>query len=212
MSDPIVVPLHSKRRARAALVQHLQHAIPAFGLAMAGLRTLSEGARGFELGLAIAEVITSALLVVAIVRHTRHSPGAPHAVSIDWVTVFAAAMLFTEAGERWLRTGHLPRPELLMAVATLVTAAVNTIVARRGGPHRLQVSSDGITIVRPRIRRQFSAAWDDITAIEIGDREAVIRTRTGSTGRINLADLQNATDVADTLRGAQARLHAAASE
>jgi len=211
MTDILSVPLRSKRRTRAAFVQHLQHGIPAFGLAMVGLHALSEGAHGFELALAIAEVVTSTVLVAAIVRHARHRH-APHQGGIDWVTGFAAAMLFTEAGERWNRSGRLFSPEMLTAVGTLVTAAVNTIASRRGGQHRLEVSADGVAIRRPLIRGRFWAAWDDITAIEISDREAVIRKRSGSQGRINLADLLNAADVVAALRNAQARLPAVASE
>jgi hypothetical protein len=210
MSDTATIPLHSKRRVRAAFAQHLQHAIPAFGLATTGLRALSAGAHGFELVLAIAEVVTSTILVAAIVRHTRHRRAGHHHGSFDWVTLFAAAMLLTEAGEKWNRTGRLWTPEALTAIATLVTAAVNTVAARRGGRYRLEVSSEGITIFRSRIRGRFQAAWNDITSIEIGDRKAVINTQSGSRGRINLADLHNAADVVSVLREAQARLPAAA--
>ena len=214
MNDTTSVPLRSKRRTRAQLMQHLQHAIPAVGLALTGGEALRSGAHGFELGLAIAEVVTSTILVIAVARHLRHPMHAEHHDGgVDWVTLFAAAMLFTEAAEKWQRSGRIWTPQTLTAVATLVTAFLSARLSRRRARRRmLTIAPDAVTLTRGRFRRNFSAPWTDITGIEIDDRDAAIRTRGGDTGRIDLADLHNAAEVVAVLRDGQARLSGAASD
>ena len=173
----VAIPLHSRRRARAGAVQHVQHAIPAAGLAVAGTQAIQAGAHGFELGLAIAAVVTSGVLIVAVARHLREPAIAPHSHGhrIGWVDIFASAMLFTEALERWRVSGRLWTPT---------------------------------TLTRGPFRRRFSARWDDVAAIDINDREALIQTLQGVHQRINLADLANAADVIAALRDARQRLRA----
>lgn len=207
MTETISVPLHSKRRQRAQLVQHLQHAIPAFGLAMGGLTALHAGVHGFEFGLAIAEVVTSTVLVVALARHLRHRHDAHGHTGIDWITIFAAAMLFTEAGEKWNHSGHWFSPQTLTAVATLVTALLSErLSARRQRRRMLHISGDEIAIARGPFRTKFSVPWHDVKAIELTDHEALIHTHTGKHERLNLKDLHNAHDVTAALHTAQARL------
>ena len=74
--DPIVVPLLSRRLNRAQAMQKINHAIPAMGLIVAGVQALKEGARGFDLALAIVEIGTSVLLVatLAAIRLRRPRP------------------------------------------------------------------------------------------------------------------------------------------
>jgi hypothetical protein len=211
MSNPVMVPFESKRRAKALAAQHIQHAIPAFGLAIVGGGALLHGAEGFELVLAIAEVMTSTALVIATARHLRHVGKPSHHHGIDWVTFIAAAMLFTEAGEKWHQTHRLFTPQMLTAVATVVTA-LPSIAARRQRRRSLHVSDTGIEIRRGPLRRRFSAAWHEIASIEVGDREALIHTTNGERGRIDLGDLHNAAHVAAALRDAQARVPAVASD
>ena len=55
-ANRVTVPLRSRRVKRVQLVQKLQHAVPAFGLLMAGVQSLTVGARGVELGLAVAGI------------------------------------------------------------------------------------------------------------------------------------------------------------
>jgi hypothetical protein len=213
MSEPVIVPFDSKRRAKALAAQHIQHAIPAFGLAIVGGSALLNGAEGFELVLAVAEVLTSTALVIAVARHLRHAGRPSHHHRIDWVTFIAAAMLFTEAGEKWHRTGRLFTPQMSTAVATVVTAlGYSRIAARRERRRMLHISDAGIEIRRGPLRRRFSAAWHEITSIDVGDREALIHTTSGTRGRIDLGDLHNAAHVATALREAQARVPAVASQ
>jgi len=208
VSETISVPLHSKRRQRAMTLQHLQHAIPAFGLAIGGIQALQAGAHGFEFGLAIAEVLTSSVLVVALARHLRHSqPSHHHRNGIDWITVFAAAMLFTEAGEKWNHSGKWFSPQTLTAVATLVTALLNErLSARRQRRRMLHISEDEIAIARGPLRPKFSVPWQEVKAIEVHEHEALIHTHAGRHERLNLKDLHNAHEVAAALRAAQHRL------
>jgi len=207
MTEPTTIPFESKRRAKVTALQHLQHAIPAYGLAMSGVQALQRGVEGLELALAIAGLVTSTALVVAIVRHLRHVGEPPHHHGIDWVTLLAAAMLFTEAGERWHRTHHWFTPEMLTALAT-VFAAIGTswITARRRRRRMLQLSDTGVEIRRGPLRRRFRAAWNEIVSIDIGEREAVIRTARGRSGRIDLADLHNASQVVSALGDARAHI------
>ena len=206
-TDTVSVPLHSKRRARADALQHLQHAIPAFGLAITGLQALAAGAHGFELGLAIAEVVTSTMLVAAAARHLRHPHSAPHQ-RIEWVTLFAATMLFTEAAEKFHATGRLWTPQTLTALATVVVAFTGR---RRQRRRMLSLSPERFIISRGPFRKKLSAPWGDIASIEIHEREALICTRDGGRRRLDLSDLENRSDVVAAMRDAQARLHAASS-
>jgi hypothetical protein len=204
----VSLPLHSKRRARADALQHLQHAIPAFGLAITGLQALAAGAHGFELVLAIAEVVTSTVLVAAAARHLRHPHSALGHQRIEWVTLFAAAMLFTEAAEKFHATGRLWTPQTLTALATVVVAFTGK---RRQRRRMLSISPERLVISRGRFRKKLSAPWEDIASIEIHEREALIYTRDGGRRRLDLSDLENRSDVVAAMRDAQARLHAASS-
>jgi hypothetical protein len=55
----VVVPLHSRRLRRALILQKLNHAVPTVGLVFSGVQALQHGARGFELALALTEIVTS---------------------------------------------------------------------------------------------------------------------------------------------------------
>jgi hypothetical protein len=210
----VAIPLHSRRRARAQRLQHVQHAISAAGLAVAGTQAIQAGAHGFELGLAIAAVVTSAVLIVAVARHLREPVIAPHSHGhrIGWVDLFASAMLFTEALERWRVTGRLWTPTTLTALATLTTGLLHArVTARRQRRRTLALSEDEITLTRGPFRRRFSARWDDIAEIDINHREALIHTHQGAHQLLNLADLANAADVIAALRDARQRLRADAT-
>jgi hypothetical protein len=85
----LIVPLRSRRKERAELVQQLQHAIPGFVLLTAGLQTLTQTPHGAALALAMFEVVSSVLLLgnfanrVRANRHLLHR--APHA-SVHWIS------------------------------------------------------------------------------------------------------------------------------
>ncbi len=212
--DPIIVPLLSRRHQRGQAVQKLNHALPAAGLIATGLQALRDGARGFELALAAVEIGTSAVLVAMIVRSVREARrhgthGLHHAQGVDWVDIWAAAVLFAEAAERWHLKHHVPRPTLVTALVTLGMGLFHGRITGFGRRRRgLRLTDDGI-YVGGRPFAGFSAKWPDVTAIAITERTAEIRTRTGRVRRIDLADLQNADAVCSALEAARLRLTAA---
>src|SRR5687767_2114920 len=83
----LTVPLDSRRRDRALLMQKLQHALPAVVLLFAGIRRLLAGDRGWALVLAMVEVAVSALLLRAVGKELRAAAGGhrPHGEGVDWV-------------------------------------------------------------------------------------------------------------------------------
>jgi hypothetical protein len=218
--NDLVVPLHSRRRQRGLLAQKLQHVIAGAGLFFSGMQSLSAGAHGLELALAIAGMITAGLLIAAFARAVRgvarargthaHPPHHHHAV--DWIDIFAAGMLFAEAAEKYHLRGHIWRPETLAAVATLAIGLLHGKLAARNEQRRsMRLTGDHLVIGgRNKFVRRFTARWDEIAEIRIGDREAAIRTHTGKTRTLNLADLENAPDVRAALTRAQERLTAPA--
>jgi hypothetical protein len=209
----IVVPLLSRRLNRAQAMQKLNHAVPTVGLVVAGVQALKEGARGFDLALAIVEIGTSVLLVATIARSIRGARksgqrGLQHPHGIDWVDIWAAAVLFVEAAERWHLRHHMPRPLILTAFITLGLGLFHgRIAAFRRRRRSLRISTEGL-YVSGRPFSTFTAPWRDIAAIVIAGRSAEIRTRTGRVRRLDLADLENADDVRRALEEAQARLAA----
>lgn len=207
----LIVPLHSRRRSRAQIGQKLQHLIPAAALLFGGVQSLIAGVDGFERVLAIVGIATSALLVTAFGRQLRRlrRPAAGHAAhGIDWMDVFAAGVLFAEAAEKWRIRGHIWRPETLAALATLGVGLMHGRLAASGERRRsLRVTNEDLSVGgRLRFSRRFTARWSEIAAIEIGEREAAIRTHRGRTRRINLADLENAPAVRAALQEAERRL------
>jgi len=194
------------------MLQKYQHLLPAAPLMVAGVTALRHGAHGFELVLAIFEVGTSALLVATVIRELRaarrgaspHASHHPHAV--DWFHVVAAGVLATEAAERWHLTHHFPRPMLLTAAVTLALGLfhgrIDAGIQRR---RALRLTDDELYFsARPWAR--FRARWEDVTAIDLDPRYATIRTRDGRTGRLDLADLENAERVRAVLTDARSRL------
>ena len=215
MTSPseIIVPLQSRRRQRAAFAQKLQHAVAGVFLLFQGLNTLRHGPEGLELTIAVVEVVTSGLLIVAMIRAIRQlrkrNPGAPGHVhhGIDWVDVLIAAVLGAEALEHWHTTHHLPRPTILLAVSLLVIGLLHARIAAAGGRRRaLRVGATGLSIPRRRFFARDTVGWEQIGRITIAAREAVIQTRTGPSRTIDLADLDNAAEVIAALEEAQRRL------
>jgi hypothetical protein len=216
--DPIVVPLLSRRLERALAVQKLNHAVPTVGLVAAGMQALKNGARGWDLALACVEIGTSVLLVVTIARGVRaarktdargketHRPH--HLHRIDWIDIWAAAVLFAEAAERWHLRHHIARPTILTALLTLgLGLSHGRITAFRRRRRSLRISAEGI-YVGGRPFSAFSAPWRDIAAIVVDRRAGEIRTRSGRVRRLDLADLENADAVRAALEDAQAHIAA----
>ena len=207
----VAVRMHSRKAERAVFAQHIQHAIPTAGLLAAAWQSLSAGAHGFELALAIAEIATSALLIGGILRSARslRSDGhghAPHVHRVDWLDIVAAAVLFTEAAEHWHLTHRVAGPMILTGVATLLLGLTHgrmrSIVGRR---RALELTADHL-YVPGKPFRGIKARWADVQHITLTDDEAEILLRSGRRRRINLKDLKNAAEVRAVLTNAQLRL------
>ncbi|MEO8077608.1 MAG: hypothetical protein ABI818_14865 [Acidobacteriota bacterium] len=208
--DPIVVPLHSRRRQRGLLVQKVQHAVPATGLIAAGVGALRSGAHGFDLALAIVEMVTSVLLIRGIVQSVLASrtprSGHDHAHGVDWTDIWAAGVLFAEAGERWHLTHHFARPTILTAIVTLALGLFHGRIATRKARRRsLRVDDDGVH-VGGRPFGAFHARWPELATISVTGDVAELRTRAGNVRRVDLADLENRAAVSAALGAARAHL------
>jgi hypothetical protein len=221
MPEPIIVPLRSRRRQRAQLMQNVQHIIPGMVLLLAGVQTLGEGPHGLALALAVFQILASVLLIGSTAKklhtsrhlfrragghHVHH--GAHH--GIEWGEVFAAAVMVAEGLERKMHGHHFPRPIYLSVAGLLVLALFHGRIQHFAENRRaLKVSDEGLTIGgRPFKARRIDARWADIVSIEVGDRYATITTRAGRTRKLDLHDLEGAEHVRHALERAQLRLSA----
>ncbi len=211
--EPVTVVLRSKRRQRAVAVQKLQHLLPAILLLGDGAATMARDPAGVELGIALLEMVSGALFVLAAVRRIRaairnRQPGAHHAShGIDWIDVFAAGVIFAETVERYHRTGHIVRPNILMIVTLLAFAFLHDRITAFAEHRRaLRISDEGLAVGGRPFRRSLKASWSALRSIEIADRFVTIETKSGRTKRIDLADLDNREPVEAALSTARERL------
>jgi hypothetical protein len=122
-----VTPARQRRRAVGRLLQKVQHALPGILLMSEGVHSLQAGAHGWHLALAIAEVATSAVVFIALIKAIRQlrdqtrGGAVPHLhTGIDWVDIFLGVMVFTEAWAKYVETGHIARPTILLGVVMVV--------------------------------------------------------------------------------------------
>jgi hypothetical protein len=219
----IFVPLRSRRVLRAKTMQKLQHALPAFALIASGMHMLSENPHGFALGLGVAEIVVSIVLIVTMARSVRavvrmrargetrlgqstdRDPSPVHH-GIDWVDVWSSAMLFVESAERYQANHRILRPSLLTAVGLLLIGLFHGRMLRFAERRRaLRVTADEI-YVGGKPFRSWRARWADVTGVTVHDGVAEISARGGRTRRIDLTDLLNAGEVTRALADVQRRL------
>lgn len=122
-----VSPARQRRRAFGRIFQKMQHAVPGIYLLQEGTHALREGAHGWHFGLAVAEVVTSVVVFIALGRAIRKwraetkDGGLPHAHhGIDWVDIFLGGMVFTEVWAKYMETGHITRPSILLGVVMIL--------------------------------------------------------------------------------------------
>jgi hypothetical protein len=208
----VIVPLRSRRRERALVVQKIQHVIPASALFLVGMQALREEAHGAELALAIVQLATSAGLVISFMRDVRavrsaHAPTHEHH-GVDWFEIFSAGVLFAEALERWHLKHHIARPTILLATVTLVMGLLHARIGPAIARHRvLHVDEHGIR-VGGKFWRTFAAPWAEIAAIAVTAGSAVIRRRDGKIRRLRLDDLHDAPAARGALLAARDHLGA----
>ena len=216
--DVLIVPLRSKRRERAQLLQKLQHAAPAIVLLMAGITALREGAHGLVLLLAVVEIASSGMLMASVIIAIRKARRPANAVAplhvhhgVDWIDVFTAGVLFTEAAERYHHTHHIARPTILLAAVLLTIGLLHgRIVSRAGKRLTLRVGEDDL-YVGGRPLRSIRVKWADLASIDVGARYATIKTRDGRQRKLDLADLEGADHVRAALEEARRRIAAPSS-
>lgn len=202
------VPLLSKRRERALLVQKLQHGVPTVVLLFHGLTRLGEP-HDWSRVVGVAEIIASALVIGAFshrlraVRRNTHA-GAPSAHhGVDWIDLCLGLMLSVEAWSHWYETGRVQRPTLLLALTMVGLGLLHGRMTTAGRRRRVvRIGSDGVSIGE-RFFRRFAATWAELTSIDLGPRHARIVRKDGRTCTIDFADLQNADDVRAVLARAQ---------
>lgn len=207
----ISVPLRSRRRRRGLIAQKFQHVVPAFPLLFAGMETLRREPHGLPLVLAVFEIGTSLLLLATVAREVRslkradaHAAHSSHGV--DWFHIFAAGVLLAEAAEHWHETHHWRRPILLTAAFTFLLGIFHGRLTAWGEDRRsLKIDDEGLSVGRPPFGA-FRAKWDDVKAIDVGDRYAFIRTHGGRERRIDLNDCEHPAPVRAALAEAQARV------
>jgi hypothetical protein len=211
----ITVPLESRRRERALLAQKMQHVLPSIFLLIDGIGRLGGEHTRWSLSLGAAEVVTSLLVAGAFARAVRKTLSSSNSVvdehqqahGVDWVDLFLAGMLVTEALVHRRETGHLPRPTVLLAAVVGVSGLLHGWLHKWGQRRRaLRVTEEGISVSRRR-RTRLKATWAELSRIELTAREALIVTRTGVERRIDLTDLKNPAPIVVALTAARERLN-----
>lgn len=214
MASVATVPLRSKRREKAQALQKFQHAIPAVPLLLAGVQAIGNGEHGVALALGVFEIATSVALLGTVVWEIRamrrpkvDTAHAHHGV--DWVHIFAAAVLVAEVLEHYHLTHHIRRPTILTALVTLALGLGHGRLQRFSDSRRaLRVEDEEIQI-GGRFFRTFRARWADVTSIDVGEKYAQIKTLDGRQRKLNLSDLHGAEHVRTALAEAQRRAAAA---
>ncbi len=211
-----VAPLRSRKYQRSLSLQKVQHAAPAAALLLQGFATLQSKPHGFELGLATIGIVAGGVMLMTLARalragrvKRRSQSNVSHGHGIDWVDVAVAGVLAVEALERWHVKHHVARPTILLAIVMLALGLSHGRLAARRGRRRVLRLDEKEMFVGGGLFRRFHARWDQIAAIEIGDRWATVRTRSGRERRIDLEDMENADEIRRLLDTARGRLIAA---
>jgi hypothetical protein len=206
-----VLPLRSKRRTRAQMVQKLQHVLPAALLIVSAMSAFRGGEEGAARVIAIVEAIAAVAFIASVAYEVRKSrrkePGHPHAAhAIDWPDVLVSLVFFAEALERWHRRGKIFNPPFLTGVGMLALGLLHGRIFGAVERHRsLRIDDTGISIGK-RPFGKFRAPWDALRTIEIDARYARITRRDGGERRIDLHDVEEAGPVRRALEDARRRL------
>ena len=210
----LVVPLRSRRRDLAQLLQKLQHVVPAAPLLFQGISRLQHEPHGWSLLLAAGEVGISVLVVgtfIRTVRAARRTHDADHgdghaSHGVDWVDLLIGAMLGVEVWAHWYESGHIKRPTVVMAVGIFAVGLLHGKIAARGGRRlALKIDDAGIVVGGPPFRN-FTATWDQLAAVEIEPEKARLVRKDGKARTFNFRDLRNAADVREALQGVKLRM------
>ena len=210
----LVVPLRSRRRDLAQLLQKLQHVVPAAPLLFQGISRLQHEPHGWSLLLAAGEVGVSVLVVGAFlrtVRTARRTHDADHGDAhashgVDWVDLLIGAMLGVEVWAHWYESGHIKRPTVVMAVGIFVIGLLHGKIAARASRRQALKIDDAGLAIGGRPFQNFTATWDELAAVDIEPERARLVRTDGKVRVVNFSDLRNAADVREALQGVKLRV------
>ncbi len=207
-----LVPIRSRKREFAQVMQKLQHVVPAAPLLFQGISRLQHEPHGWSLLLAVAEVGISVLVLGAFVRQLRSTRSRAeddhghHGHGVDWIDVAIGVMLGIEVWAHWYETGHVKRPIVLIAVGIFAIGLLHGRIAARAGRRLALKIDDAGVAIGGRPFQNFRATWNELADVEIDPQRALLIRRDGKTREINLQDLRNAADVRAALEGIRLRL------
>jgi hypothetical protein len=148
------------------------------------------------------ELAACALLVAVLVIAWRRRKQAP--TRVGWVDVVAAAMLFSEWGDRLAHSGKWFSPVLLTALLTLAAGVGYSPFVRLQKRRRfLRVGDEGIRYRLSWLHR-FKVRWEEVDSLDASGDQVRIRRRDGREHRIDLRRLDNRAAVTRLLAGAGA--------
>ncbi|HEX2077636.1 MAG TPA: hypothetical protein VHG08_07995 [Longimicrobium sp.] len=192
--EPLIVPIHDRRRAFAERMDLFGHGVAALGLLTAALDALPAAGTASTV-LAGVELVGAAALAGAIVREVRTRHGdAPARVSL--LNLCAAAVLFVEWYARWSAGGKLVSPPLVSGITALALAFLHPVIRRRMREKwALRIDDEGISLRAGRFRRA-SARWAELRSLSAAPDAVRLVTADGREQRLGLRLARNRHEIA----------------
>lgn len=183
-TDPALIIYLDDRRLRVAeVIGEAQHVTGGFPLLALALQKIA--AMGPDWPLAVVEALIASVVLVIFARDMRgllhkpqgHSPTS-HA-GVGWFDIAAGALLIFEAFHgHHVKPGYL-RPPFIAGATTLVAGLVHgRIHAFRIRRHYLKLDVNGLEC-RPGPFRRVAFAWATLASVEVSEKEAIFRTKSG---------------------------------
>ncbi len=197
-SDPhpgaVVVPLRYRRHDRAEMALAAIDGLSAVNLALEARARLARGGGAAALGWAeLAVAVLLAAATVAMLRGRRHFG--------RWVSGLAGVvMLLDGLSKTYGPKGHPSWALTLNGLLLIGLAAIAPrLEARRAARRVLRLDGGGLTYRRNRWSG-FAVRREDVVALSIGERDAVVRLRDGGERKIDLAGLHERGEAETALR------------
>ena len=209
----VTISLDDKRRKLGVWWQKLQHVIGGVPLLLAGVDRLQAPSRGGH-WLAIVEIVMATLLLALFVRDARAEAlvrmknrslaepfTRPHVhKGPEWFDVTAGALLIVETVLS-MHPGSKPLYEhalLYLGLSTVLTGLAHGQLTSLSWKRRfIRVDDAGLHVRLSRFSK-FDVDWTDVIDIRLGERNAIVVTKSGS-HTIPLSRYLNARDITDAL-------------
>ena len=217
LSD-IIVPLVSRRRERLQVLQKVQQGIPSLVLFLQGLDRILTGAGDWNRWLGTLQTFAGMLVLGAIsraitrLRWGTHQPPRQrmNPTQVDWIVILLSLLLVAEVAAHYYETRQLRDLTLVLAIATLAGGLLHgRLKAFDAKREVLRVTDSGVS-VGGRFFNRFTAAYEQISRIDIAEKSAIVVLRDGRTKEIDLIDIRHSNDVTRALTKARTRLEPAA--